>query len=41
MFQLQTLFTANIILSQNAGSIRFDAKRLEKKVASLSLCLTH
>ena len=36
IFQLQTTFTTIIIPSKHAGSIKFDAKRLEKK---LHFCL--
>ena len=32
IFQLQTLFTTSIIPSKHAGSIKFDVKRLEKKL---------
>ena len=32
ILELQTLFTTSIIPSKHAGSIKFDVKRLEKKL---------
>ena len=38
ILELQTLFTTSIIPSKYAGSIRFDVKRLEKKLFLCSDC---